>query len=226
MSGPLLILHADADLVVVSKPAGMMVHRRRDVPSGERYVLQTLSRQIGRHVFPVHRLDRNTSGVLAFALSPQMAAGMQRSMGAPEARKEYLVLVRGETPDHFESQRPLRGRDGRELPACTRFRTLARLARSSLLVARIESGRHHQIRRHLNHLAHQVLGDTTYGKGRINRFLREHHGLPRMFLHAWRLAVSHPRGGGPLEVVAPLADDLRAFLLGLDGADRDLVARL
>ncbi|MGE0707178.1 MAG: pseudouridine synthase [Planctomycetota bacterium] len=203
---------------MVDKPGGLAVHRSRESRGDEDFALQRLRDQLGRLVYPVHRLDRATSGALVFALSPEDAAAAQQALGGAGALKEYLALVRGETAARLVSERPLTPRDsdgraeGPPQPARTDFERVASFSRCSLLEARLESGRRHQVRRHLAHLAHQVIGDTRYGKGRINAFFRESYGLPRMFLHAHRLRFPHPRGGGEVSVLAPLAPDLRAFL--------------
>ncbi len=224
MSEPLHILHLDDDLVFVSKPPGMLVHRDAWSPH-EEVVLQTLAYQIDRYLFPVHRLDRNTSGVLAFGCSREMARVLHDNLREPDARKEYLVLTRGETPESFTSDRPL-SHNGEPRDARTEFQRLACFSRCSLLRVRTLTGRQHQIRRHLAHLAHQVIGDTRYGKGRINAWFRAEYGLPRMFLHACRIAIAHPRTGAPLEVVDPLAADLRCFLGRLPDVDASLLATL
>ncbi len=215
-SEPLRILHVDDDLVAISKPAGLTVHRGPRSERDEQFVLQTLARQIDRWLYPVHRLDRNTSGVMVFALSKVMAAGLQAALQDDAAEKEYLVLARGEAPLVFASDRPLTGDNGEPQPARTEFRRLTTFPRSSLLAARIHTGRTHQIRRHLAHLAHHVIGDSTYGKGRINKWFRE-RGLPRMFLHARRLVFDHPRTGERVVVRDPLAPDLAVFLRALMG---------
>ncbi len=220
MSAPVPILHRDEQVVAVDKPPGLLVHRSREAPDRD-VLLQRVRDQVGAHVYPVHRLDRPTSGVVLFALSSEATRALQEALRAPEARKEYLVLVRGSTPERFGSERPLGGK-----PACTEFERLAELSRCSLLRARLHTGRRHQIRRHLAHLAHQAIGDTRYGKGRINAFFRDTYGLPRLFLHAALLEVAHPATGEPLRVQSPLAADLRAFLRRLPDAPPDLIAAL
>jgi tRNA pseudouridine65 synthase len=219
---PLRILHRDEHVVVVSKPGGLAVHRGDRSEDGEEFLLQRLREQIGRYLYPVHRLDRGTSGVIAYALSKDAARALQEAMQRDDARKEYLVLARGSTPDRFVSDRPLGNERGELQPARTEFEKLGELARCSLLRARLFTGRKHQIRRHLDHLAHQVIGDSTHGKGRINRWFRERYGLPRMFLHAERLEVAHPGGEGRLALHDPLPDDLRGFLARLAGGAEGL----
>lgn len=220
------ILHADDAVVVANKPPGLLVHR--SPRSSDRvFLLQELGRKLDRHLYPVHRLDRAASGTIAMAFSPEDASKLQAALSAGDAVKEYLALVRGETPERGESDRPLTDRRrGVRKPAHTSFERLAVWSRCSLLRVRIGTGRHHQIRRHFAHLRHQLIGDTTHGKGRINNFFRESYGLPRLFLHARRLDVRHPRGHGRLDVRAPLPDDLRAFLLRLPDVDERIVEGL
>lgn len=219
---PIDILYQDDDLIVADKPPGLLVHRSRE-SSDRVFLLQLLRDQVGRYLYPVHRLDRAASGAIAFALSSEMARELQASLTSPTARKEYLALVRGSAADSGEIDRPLTGANGEKKDALTRYEKLGEIYRSSLLRVRIFTGRRHQIRRHLAHLGHQLIGDTTYGKGKINRFLREEHGLPRMFLHCARLGFEHPGSGKRVEVRAPLAEDLRVFLLNLPGCPSQLL---
>ena len=223
--GPVPVLWSDDDLVAVDKPPGILVHRT-PMSGDARALHQVLVAQIGAPLFGVHRLDRAASGVLLFARSSAAASAVHEAIRAPSAVKEYLVAVRDETPEEFVVDRALKGKSGEAQPARTECRRLARIDRHSLLLVRTRSGRRHQIRRHLKGIAHHVLGDTSHGKGRINAYLREHYGLPRMFLHAARLGFDHPASGARIDVRAPLAADLRAFLLRLPGIDAALVAGL
>lgn len=218
------ILHLDQDLVIVSKPAGMLVHHDQ-FSWRETVALQTVAEQLGRFLYPVHRLDRNTSGILAFGCSSEMARAVHEALRSPEAHKEYLTLARGLTEGSFVSERPLT-QNGQPRPARTDFRRLASFSRCSLLEAKLATGRRHQIRRHLAHLAHQIIGDSSYGKGRINQWFREQHGLPRMFLHARRLMIPHPRTGERLEVIDPLPEDLLGFLGRLPDVEAGLLQAL
>ena len=219
---PIDILYQDDDLLVADKPPALLVHRSRE-SSDRVFLLQLLRDQVERYLYPVQRLDRAASGAIAFALSSEMARELQASLTSPAALKEYLVLVRGSAASSGEIDRPLTGANGKKKDALTRFEKIGEVYRSSLLRVRIFTGRRHQIRRHLAGLGHQIIGDTTYGKGKINRFLREEHGLPRMFLHCARLEFDHPGGGKRVEVRAPLAEDLRSFLLSLPGCPPDIL---
>jgi tRNA pseudouridine65 synthase len=219
------ILYRDDDCIAVDKPPGMLVHR--GPIAGDRCsVYQVLTAQLGERLFGVHRLDRAASGVLLFARSSAAAKALHDAVRAQSTVKEYLVAARDLTPESFTIDRPLAGRSGQALEARTECARIASIGRHSLLRVRIRSGRRHQIRRHLKHLAHNVLGDTTHGKGRINAYLREHYGLPRMFLHAWRLAFDHPVTGARVQVRAPLPDDLRSFLLRVPEFDPAVLEQL
>lgn len=205
------VLHIDESFVAVSKPGGLIVHRTGESQDTV-FLLQELGAQLGRFLYPVHRLDRAASGVMTFAFTSEDAKLLQALLGADDARKEYVVLARGSTPEAWEEDRSLKNDAGISQPARTAFERIAEFSRLSLLRARIFTGRRHQIRRHLARRAHQVLGDSTYGKGRINQFFRETYGLPRLFLHAALLEIRHPRTGERLTIRAPLEEDLREFL--------------
>lgn len=212
MHAALDILHLDESVVVVDKPPGLLVHRTSS-GSNEEALLQRLRDQLGRRVYPVHRLDRMASGLLAYGLDSRAAQGLQAGLQSADARKEYLVLVRNPCAPEFESRAPLLDDKDVARDAHSELTRLALFpeARAALLCARIHTGRYHQIRRHLALSAHHVLGDTRYGKARANRLFARRYGLARLFLHAWRLDIPHP-GGGRLAVTAPLAPDLRAVL--------------
>ncbi len=202
------ILYRDDLMVAVGKPSGLAVHRgwARD-PT---YALTEVRDQLGRWVYPVHRLDRATSGVLVFALDRATAARLQAQFQAGSVDKRYLALVRGITPesgviDH-PVKRSLRGKE--RLPAVTEYRRLGTFERYSLVEARPRSGRLHQIRRHLKHLSHPLIGDVRYGKGELNRHFRQRFGLHRLALHALEMRLGHPADGQPLSWVAEIPRDL------------------
>lgn len=204
---PLPLLYSDDRLIAVAKPSGLPVHRGA---SRERIVALTLARdRMGRHVYPVHRLDRATSGVLLFALDPEAARRLQEQLEAGTVRKRYLALVRGITPEEGVIDHPIpRDEDGPRVPAVTEYRRLGTFERYSLVEAVPRTGRRHQIRRHLKHISHPLIGDVRYGKGEHNRLFRDRFGLCRLALHALEIAFAHPGDGRPLCLAAPVPEDL------------------
>jgi tRNA pseudouridine65 synthase len=211
------LLLRDPWLVAVNKPSGMAVHRgwAREGP----VALQTVRDAVGCHVHPVHRLDRGASGVLLFALDRQTLAAAAREFAQGGVRKEYLALVRGVPAEELVIDHPLRSGLGDERKAATSI--VRRLAvspreRVSLVLVRPREGRLHQIRRHLKHASHPIVGDVRYGKGELNRRHRTEYGLHRLALHAWALRMNHPRTGEELALIAPIPDDLAGPLARLE----------
>ena len=213
MSGSLSILFRDYALVAVDKPAGLAVHRGW---AGERDVAMMRVRdQMGTHVFPVHRLDRATSGVLLFAFSSEIASRLCESFTTHAAEKTYLALVRGVPPCSGIIDHPLppgEDRHATRVSAQTEYVRQEVFGRYSLVEARPRTGRLHQVRRHLKHIACPLIGDVNYGKGEHNRLFRERYGLHRLFLHAARLCLPHPVTGGRLDIASPLPRELAAVL--------------
>lgn len=213
------ILFADAALVIVAKPAGLIVHR--GWADDEVAVLQLVRDAIGARVHPIHRLDRGASGALVFARSPEAARALQESWSGGQVEKRYLALVRGRPPASAVIDHPIpRAEDGPRVPAVTTVTTLAQAGRYALVEALPQTGRLHQIRRHLKHVSCPLIGDVRYGKGEHNRLFREQYALHRLALHAWSLALPHPETGAEVRVVAPLPADLRGAIaaLGIAGA--------
>ncbi len=202
------VLFQDDHLVAVCKPSGLAVHRgwARD-PT---YALNEVRDRLGRWVYPVHRLDRATSGVLVFALDRETARRLQEQFQDGRVEKRYLALVRGIPPEEgvidHPVKRTLRGKE--RLPAVTEFRRLGIFERFSLVEARPRTGRLHQVRRHLKHLSHPLVGDVRYGKGEINRHFRKRFGFHRLALHALEMRLEHPSDGRPLSWVAEVPEDL------------------
>jgi tRNA pseudouridine65 synthase len=215
---PLRILLRDEHLVVADKPAGLAVHRGW---APERDVAMTRVRDaIGAHVYPVHRLDRGTSGVLVFALSSELASAFSQLFASGAVEKTYLALVRSVPPEQGVIDHPLppgEDRDEARVPARTAFVRREVFGRYSLVEARPETGRLHQIRRHLKHIGCPIIGDVRYGKGEHNRFFRQHFDLHRMFLHALRIRFPHPATGALLDIEAPLPPELAGTLDRLRG---------
>jgi tRNA pseudouridine65 synthase len=215
------ILHLDELIVAVDKPAGLLVHRT-GLDAGEtRFALQMLRDQLGRPVWPVHRLDKGTSGVLLFALDSATAGLLGRRFESGQAlRKAYHAVVRGWPPDAGEIDHPLRrldddARAGRDevLAARSRFRVLERwtlplpdrgfaTTRFALVELQPLTGRRHQLRRHMKHAAHPIVGDATHGKGPLNRSVAALLGVARLWLHAQSVELDHPADGRPLRIEA------------------------
>jgi tRNA pseudouridine65 synthase len=205
------VLYHDAALLAVNKPSGLLTHRgwANDADNA----LVRARALAGRYVYPVHRLDRATSGVLLFALSSELAAVMGRQLEAGGFEKRYLALVRGIPPDQVEVDHPLASERGAEPKAAqTSVRRLGSFERYALVEAAPKTGRPHQIRRHLKHLSHPILGDTRYGDGKHNRACRERFALHRLALHAASLALTHPVTAERLLLRASLPADLSIAL--------------
>jgi tRNA pseudouridine65 synthase len=216
---PLLpILHREPGLVVVDKPSGLSVHRGWD--GGDDVAMTRLRAQLGQWVWPVHRLDRGTSGCLLFALDEAMASELGVAFAEGRAEKSYVALVRGALKDEAgRVDHPVRRSEGGErIDAVTDFVRLAALENATLVLAWPRTGRLHQIRQHFRHLGHPLLGDTTWGDNKANKRLREPVGLHRLALHA--LALSFPSRERVVRAMAPIPEDLAGPLRRL-GLERD-----
>jgi tRNA pseudouridine65 synthase len=214
--GSIDLLYADEHLVVAQKPSGLLVHRGWD--NDDDVAMFRVRDAIGGYVYPVHRLDRGTSGALVFARTKAAASALAQAFENGAVEKSYLALVRGAPPESGTIDYAIQKReDGPRVPAVTRFRVVARspVDRCSLVEARPETGRLHQIRRHLRHIDHPLVGDVNYGSGAINRHYRASYGLHRLALHARRVAFAHPETGARVDVVAPVPADLAGPLAAL-----------
>lgn len=227
------VLHADAQLAVVAKPARLMAHDSRLARGENDFLADRLRTQFDRPVHLIHRLDRATSGCLLIAFDRDTARALGEQFMTRAVEKSYLAICRG-WPEPAEDliDHPLDGGPGKpeKKPAQTAYRVLATGAmpwaygehaesRFSLLECRPQSGRFRQIRRHLKHRHHHLIGDTSHGDGARNRMFRMHLGVHRMLLHAWRLGFAHPDGHA-LRVEAPLDAEFERALaaFGWQGA--------
>ncbi len=229
-SDPISVLYADERLAVVHKPAGLMVHDSKLARGETDFAADRLRDMFGKPVFLVHRLDRATSGCLLLAFDREAASALGKSLMAGDVRKDYLAICRGwPTPAEGRIEHPLDGGPGKpeKKPAITDYETLAtaevpwpsaqhETSRYALLRCSPVTGRFRQIRRHLKHVHHHLVGDSSHGDGRHNLAFRM-RGVHRMLLHAWRLEFPHPGDARRLCVVAPPdAEFLRALdLLGI-----------
>ena len=222
----LSVLHQDEHLVAIDKPPGLLVHRT-GLDAGEtRFAMQLLRDQLGRHVWPVHRLDKGTSGVLLFALNAATARLLGQAFESGDGlQKTYRAVVRGWPADEGLIDHPLKRMpdDMRTerlevQPAQSRFATLRRFelplpqqgfasTRCAEVALQPLTGRRHQLRRHMKHIAHPIIGDATHGKGPLNRAVADLIGLQRLWLHAQSLELHHPVNGELLRWVSPLPEE-------------------
>lgn len=232
------VLYRDEYLVAVNKPSGLLVHRSPIDRHESRFALQLVRDQIGQRVYPVHRLDKPTSGVLVFALSPAMARELSEQFSRHTVTKRYLAVVRGYCPeageiDHALTDKPdsIADRDrSRPRPAqdaVTRYRRLATVeipyavdrypqSRYSLVSLEPLQGRKHQLRRHMKHLGYPIIGDAKYGKGVHNRFFSSHYGCDRLLLACVCLELTHPFRQDHLVLRAELDERFSAIVRTFD----------
>lgn len=212
---PLSVIYQDEHLVAIDKPVGLLVHRSWLASEAREFAMQKLRDQLGCYVYPVHRLDRPTSGILLFALNKNSAGLMNAQFSEQQVRKMYHAVVRGYVPEHGQIDYPLReeldkiadkyaNSEKKAQVAVTDYMSLARVelpyavskkhstTRYSLVQLSPKTGRKHQLRRHMAHIRHPIVGDTTHGDGRHNRFFRTHFGIDRLMLAATGLEFKHP----------------------------------
>ncbi|GAA6135797.1 tRNA pseudouridine(65) synthase TruC [Oceaniserpentilla sp. 4NH20-0058] len=217
------ILFQDEHIVAINKPSGLLVHKSWVAKDAKEFALQMVRDQTGKHVFPIHRLDRPTSGVLLFAFNSEISHEVQSNW--EHAEKTYWAVVRGWLKEPIFVDHPLKGMAdyGQDTTttqeAQTAFQPIkyaeidAQIdrypkSRFSWVEAKPKQGRTHQIRRHLKHLSHPIIGDARYGKSKYNRYIAEHYQCSGLLLHARTLSITHPMTGAPLHIAAPLDNRL------------------
>lgn len=223
---PLEILYQDEYIIAINKPSGLLVHKSPIDKHEREFALQLLRDQIGQYVYPVHRLDKPTSGVLLFALSSEIAQTMSLLFRSHEVKKEYIAIVRGYSADEEEIDYPLKqmldtkeqkeqGITKEAQEAQTYYERLATVelpyavsrypvARYSLLRLVPKTGRKHQLRRHMKHIFHPIVGDTKHGRGEHNTLFREKFDSHRLLLHAVKMEFEHPVTKKRIILEAPL----------------------
>lgn len=234
---PLEIIYRDQQLIAINKPSGLLVHRSWLDSHATEFAVQKLSKQIGQCVYPVHRLDRATSGVLLFLLDKSHGTDLMEQFAQQKTEKRYLAVVRGHIGagklDYALKKKLDRIADKNANPnseaqaAVTHYRGLAQCelpiavdpypqSRYSLVELLPKTGRRHQLRRHLKHLRHPIIGDTTHGDGKHNKMFRQEFASHRLLLHAAELAFMHPLTGKKVTIHAPLDSKFNALLKKLD----------
>jgi len=232
------VIYQDDFLVAINKPSGLLVHRSPIDRHETRFALQLVRDQIGQRVYPVHRLDKPTSGVLLFALSSDIARDVSAQFAAGTVRKEYLAVVRGHCPEAGQIDHALKeewdriaDRDRRPdkaaQAATTHFRRLATVeipfavdrypqSRYSLVALQPRTGRRHQLRRHMKHLGYPVIGDAKHGKGVHNRFFQSQYRCHRLLLACTGLQLQHPASAEVLCLNARLDEPFTRVLQAFD----------
>jgi tRNA pseudouridine65 synthase len=227
----LTVLYRDDRLIAIDKPSGWLVHRSNLDRHETRILVQALRNQIGRHVYPVHRLDKGTSGVLLFALDPETAKVVGNQFERNEVSKSYLAVVRGWPAESGVIDHPLKPEQdeygdahaGEPQSALTEYCRLASAefhvavdhyptARYALVALKPHTGRRHQLRRHMKHIAHPIIGDATHGKGIHNRFFQSQFGCHRLLLACTKLRLHHPTDASEICIRAPLGDQFATVI--------------
>ncbi|MFT7859471.1 MAG: tRNA pseudouridine(65) synthase TruC [Sulfurimonas sp.] len=217
------ILYQDQYLVAINKPSGLLVHRSMIDRHEIYYAMKILRDQLGQWVYPIHRLDKPTSGVLLFALDKESARLLNEQFRAREAQKRYIAVVRGYLEDGVinhplkEKLDKIADKDANEnkeaQEAITEYNSLARVeldgcvgrydtVRYSLVELLPKTGRKHQLRRHMKHISHHILGDTKYGRGEHNKFIRKEYNIHRLLLHCKDFSFTHPYSGEEIKLEA------------------------
>jgi len=223
---PLEVIYQDEYMVAINKPAGLLVHKSYLARKETFFAMTMLRDQIGQYVYPIHRLDRPTSGVLLFALTSEMARTLSEVFSERNVTKGYIAMVRGHLLGSDTLDYPLKEeldkiadkkakQDKEAQSAVTHWHHLLsgafdepigkyEQARFSLIALKPLTGRKHQLRRHLAHLRHPIMGDTTHGDGKQNKYFKAHLGEQRLMLHASQLCFEHPINKQLLEINAKL----------------------
>ena len=225
------VIYQDAELVAINKPSGLLVHRSPIDKHETRFAVQELRNQLGQHVYPLHRLDKPTSGVLVFALSSEAASFYGQQFQTHQISKTYLALVRGYGPTAMTIDHELRDEAddyagintvGEPKQALTHVKCLKQFeiplrvdryatTRLSLMQCEPVTGRKHQLRRHLKHIGHPIVGDSRHGKGVLNRACEGYFGAGRLWLACTQMVLIR-RDGSLLVIDAPLAKDFAQVL--------------
>ncbi|MDN2663771.1 tRNA pseudouridine(65) synthase TruC [Psychromonas sp. 14N.309.X.WAT.B.A12] len=232
-SPELEILYQDEYLVAINKPSGLLVHRSWLDTNATEFAVQKLRDQIGQHVYPVHRLDRPTSGVLLFVLDKDSARHLMQQFVEHTTEKHYLAVVRGhigqgllDYPLKYQYDKIADKKADMTKPAqdaVTEYRCISQTevpiavgpyatSRYSLVELQPKTGRKHQLRRHMKHLRHPIVGDTSHGDGKHNTMFRDNFDIHRLLLHAAYLSFIHPHTDKKIEVHAPLTDEFARVL--------------
>ena len=222
------VVYQSPDLVAINKPHGLLVHRSPIASDASEFAVQLLRDQLGQRVYPVHRLDRKTGGVLLFALTEAMNSAMQIQFAEGSVHKTYIAIVRGYTPDEQTIDYPLRRDDGLVQDAVTHLKTIQRTevplpsgkhatSRYSLVELTPTTGRMHQLRKHMAHILHPIIGDRPHGCNKQNKLFKENFGMNTMLLHAQQIEFDYPQTLERIVISAPWQDEFGRMMRALFG---------
>jgi tRNA pseudouridine65 synthase len=234
MSTAIEIIYQDDNLLVVNKPHGLLMHRTKMAKDAKTSLLKILREQTGLHLHPPHRLDRKTAGVVLLALNKEMSSYLNQQFRDRKVLKTYNAIVRGYTEDSGTIDYPIKNEKEVIKEAVTHYKTLKRYecpwpsakhntSRYSLVSLRPETGRYHQLRMHMSHIFHPIIGDRPHGCNKQNRIWKELHEMTTMLLHAQKIEVSMPGLDKPMVFEADYAEDFKRVLRILEQKKWDIV---
>lgn len=220
------VLYQDEYLVAINKPHGLLVHRSPIARNTDEFAIQQLRDQLDTHVYPAHRLDRKTSGVLLFGLNKEVLTQLQKQFQTRDVEKVYWAIVRGFTTDAETIDYPLKNDSDKIQEAITDYKTLCKsemeipfgkhqTSRYSLVEAKPQTGRMHQLRKHFAHINHPIIGDRPHGCNKQNKLFLEKWDMKTMLLHAKSLVFNHPISDEKIQVEAPLSSEFGRMLAEL-----------
>lgn len=227
MKNKLPIIFEDEHLVAINKPHGLLVHKSKIAKDAKEFALQILRDQIGQKVFPVHRLDRKTAGTLLFAKSTDVQKLLNAQFKNQEVKKTYWAIVRGYIDNEGRIDYALTNEKSKVQNAVTDYKCLARTeidlaygkhstSRYSLVELRPKTGRHHQLRKHMAHIFHPIIGDRPHGCNKQNKLFKNHFKSMTMYLHAFKLNFKHPISKNPVYVKSLLSNNFQTMIERLD----------
>ena len=223
------ILYQDEYIVAINKPYGWLTHKSAIARDATDIVLQTLRDQINQKVYPIHRLDRKTTGILMFGLSKEVHSKMSKLFQKTKVHKTYYAVTRGFTESEGIIDHPLVNEAGNSQEASTKYQTIQHTevdvplgkhptSRYSLVKLQPKTGRMHQLRRHLSHVFHPIIGDRPHGCSKQNRLFKQKWDFTEMLLHASRIEFTHPYTDESIEINAEFFGEFEriAMILKLD----------
>jgi len=214
------IIYQHKNLIAINKPHGLLVHKSSYVGAADVFAVQLLRDQIGQRVYPCHRIDRKTGGVLLFALNKEFDSLMQQQFAQKLVKKKYLAIVRGYTDDSGIIDYPLTNEKGKTQEAITEYKTIERTelnipfgsfetSRYSLVEVDLQTGRMHQIRKHFAHIMHPIIGDRPHGCNKQNKLFKDKFNMITMMLHAQELSFIHPTEKDLITIKADLQEEFK-----------------